>query len=139
VERVDRRSNVFGLGAILCEVLTGQPPFLGTHEEMKSQARVGHLGLAQQRLEACRADSDLVALALSCSAARPEDRPADAVEVAALLVSYLDAAEKRFSEVEARRIRADAIADELRKRRRVELALAVAVALLAACTALALR
>src|SRR5207237_9868467 len=27
VESLDRRCDVFGLGAILCEVLTGQPPY----------------------------------------------------------------------------------------------------------------
>jgi serine/threonine protein kinase len=30
VAGLDRRCDVFGLGAILCEVLTGQPPYVGT-------------------------------------------------------------------------------------------------------------
>ena len=29
VDRVDERADVFALGSILCEILTGQPAFLG--------------------------------------------------------------------------------------------------------------
>ena len=29
IERVDRRADVFGLGSILCEILTGQPAYTG--------------------------------------------------------------------------------------------------------------
>ena len=39
VERVDRRADVFGLGSILCEILTGQPAYTGTSQPRRSSAR----------------------------------------------------------------------------------------------------
>jgi serine/threonine protein kinase len=37
VDQVDARSDVFGLGAILCAILTGRPPFLGADSESTRQ------------------------------------------------------------------------------------------------------
>ncbi len=39
VERVDRRADVFGLGSILCEILTGQPAYTGHGASRRSSAR----------------------------------------------------------------------------------------------------
>ena len=39
VERINERADVFGLGAILCEILIGRPPFVGsTREEIRDLA-----------------------------------------------------------------------------------------------------
>ena len=47
IANLDRRADVFGLGALLCEILTGKPPYVGrSTEEVRRQAANGDLANA---------------------------------------------------------------------------------------------
>ncbi len=62
VEAIDERADVFALGSILCEVLTGTPAFVGrTSAEIQRKAARGETADALARLEGCGAEAELVA------------------------------------------------------------------------------
>jgi serine/threonine protein kinase len=86
----DPRGDVFGLGAILCEILSGQPPYLGADPTtVTRQAAAGELDGAFDRLADSGADLALIDLACECLSVDPVDRPADAEEIANRVGEYL--------------------------------------------------
>lgn len=96
VELINERSDVFGLGAILCEVLTGKPPYTGgSSDAILQKARAAELAEAFGRLDACGADKELIALARSCLQADPHKRPSNAIIVTNRLKFYLESLENR--------------------------------------------
>jgi hypothetical protein len=113
LDRVDERADVFGLGAILCEVLTGQPPFTGkNHAEVLYRAAQGELADAFQRIDSSGAERGLVDIARDCLAAAPNARPAHAGVVADRLTDYRSGVQQRLREAEMERAAAIARADE---------------------------
>jgi serine/threonine-protein kinase len=129
--RLDERCDVFSLGAILCEILTGKPPYTGTDSmTILRLARRGELGDALSRLAACEADEELVALARRCLSPEPAERPREAGEVAKAAEAYLAGVEERARKAELERAAAEARAVADRRARKLTLGLATAVLLL---------
>ncbi|MHC4579155.1 MAG: serine/threonine-protein kinase [Planctomycetota bacterium] len=148
VDELDERSDVFALGAILCEILTGKPPYVPESGDVLRQATTCALEDAHERLEACRADEDLVELCRACLSKLPRGRPRDAGLVAQAVSAHLAAAEARAhrsrlaaieqraqtEQSQARAAEARAAAAHQKRRRRQVVALAAAVLL---CVAVA--
>ena len=137
IERVNERSDVFGLGALLAVILTGKPPYVGeTFEAVRVQAVRGKLDDCFARLDASGAEPELVALCKRCLAFEPADRPADAGAVAAVVAELRAAADERARRAEVEAREALVREGEQRKQRRtVQVAGAViAVVLLAGLT-----
>ncbi len=138
INRIDARSDVFGLGAILAVILTGKPPFSASSvETTRIKAAQGKVEECFALLDGCGADPGLVTLAKRCLSPAPADRPTDAGEVAREVAELRAAADDRARRAELERVKAegDKAAAELksaeqRKRRRVQLALVAAVGLL---------
>ncbi len=123
LEDVDERADVFALGSIFCELLTGQPAFSGRSSgEILRKAARGDLAEAVARLEQSDLgrDPELIALAKSCLSSEREDRPRHAGEIAERMNLYHSRVQERLRQSEIERAEQKARAEEATKRAAVE-------------------
>ncbi|GEM_PF-973169 len=119
IHALDARCDVFGLGAILCEILTGSPPYTGEDmHQVLFKAYRAELDDAFERLEACSAEPELVELCRRCLAPNKQDRPQDGNQVAQAVERIRQRAEQRAREAELEKTEALVREAEQRKRRR---------------------
>jgi serine/threonine-protein kinase len=133
VDLQDERCDVFALGSILCEILTGSPVYAGTRAEMLRAAAEADVTQAVARLDRCLADAELVDLACRCLAPELLQRPRDAVLVAREVTAYLERVEERSRAAELAVAEAKVLLRSERRLRR----LSVIAGILACVTAIA--
>ena len=103
-DQLDARADVFGLGAILCEILTGQPPYVADdgHDLLRMAARAD-LEACHRRLKNSAVSNELVELTLRCLASNPNKRLKDAGAVAKLITEHLESVTQKLKRAEVRR------------------------------------
>ena len=92
-------ADVFALGSMLCEVLTGFPAYHGKNlNEVMRRATTADLAEAQERLKQCDGDPTLVEITLNCLAVNPAERPQDASVLAEQLAAHRNGIERRLQQ-----------------------------------------
>jgi tetratricopeptide (TPR) repeat protein len=86
-ELIEPRSDVYGLGAVLYEILTGEPPFRGNVQDVLR--RVIEETPVSPRRRVADVSPALEGICLKCLAKAPGDRYASATELARDLQRYL--------------------------------------------------
>ena len=123
VDLMSEAADVFSLGAILLEILTGDPPYhIGSITQLVDQAIECDLHDALLKLENSQIDQSLRHLVTTCLEKNPADRPENALEVAKQVETYLRSVEMRLEQSKINEAQAKANAKHERRIRRLSLA-----------------
>jgi serine/threonine-protein kinase len=124
VDELDERSDVFALGAILCEILSGEAPYTGNMRDQLLAASQCRLDEAHERLDRCDAADGLKQIARDCVQPLGKSRPADASVVAQRVSDHFSGVEERVRAAEIEAIEAEAAGERARRARVQTLVLA---------------
>src|SRR5262249_17295499 len=97
LEQIDHRTDIYGLGTILYEILTGQQPFVGTSTGDVLRKVLDHAPTAPREV---RPDvpPGLESICLRALAKKPGDRYASAKELADAVKNWQDAERRKAEE-----------------------------------------
>lgn len=132
VDRMDERSDVFALGAILCEILTGSPPYVGETEGLIGMAARAELDACFARLDAASPDPELDGLVRDCLRRPPAARPRNADVVSKRLTNYLQSVDQRAETARVEAAEQRGQARSARRAQRLTIGLAASVLVTAA-------
>jgi serine/threonine protein kinase len=113
VESLDEQTDVFALGSILCEILTGEPAYTGSRSDVLREAAEGRLDGAFSRLDSSGAEEVLVRLTRRCLDPSRSVRPRNAGVLAREITGFLESVGERAraAELAAAEARATSVAE----------------------------